>query len=468
MDIHISSFEIERHDISTRMPFKYGIATMTHLPHVFIRIEASFDGETVKGISADHLPPKWFTKEPNKDPLDEIGDMLAVINQAATLSKEIRASSVFSFWHKLYQAQDAWAAENNIPPLLAHFGTSLIERSLIDAFTRFKDQSFKQLLQSNAFGIDWAPLRPELAGLTPKDLLEAQSLSSITIRHTVGLADYLFENDIPAEELLSDGLPQSLEAVIQFYGVTHFKIKINGETESDIQRLISIAALFRSIDLEDFAFTLDGNEQFHEVSSFRKFWDTLQNDEEMRAFFKRLIFVEQPFHRDIALTEPIGTDLRAWNDAPPIIIDESDGSLDSLPKALELGYRGTSHKNCKGVFKGIINRATIVSRNRHLGREHYLMSGEDLANIGPIANHQDLVVQSALGIQSVERNGHHYFKGLSIFNQSIQDNAAECFQKLYTKDKNGYVRLNIQKGELEIEELTNRHFGTDAINLNLL
>jgi hypothetical protein len=87
------------------------------------------------------------------------------------------------------------------------------------------------------------------------------------------------------------------------------------------------------------------------------------------------------------------------------------------------------------------------------------MSGEDLANIGPIANHQDLVVQSALGVESVERNGHHYFKGLSIFNQSIQDNTAESFQKLYTKDKSGYARLYIRDGKLEIEELTSRHFG---------
>ena len=300
---------------------------MTHLPHVFIRIEANFNGHIVKGISADHLPPKWFTKEPDKDPLDEIDDMLAVINQAAAHSKDIRASSVFSFWIKLYQVQDAWAAENGIAPLLAHFGTSLIERALIDAFTRFKDEPFKRLLQTNAFEIDWAGLRAELAGLEPKDLFDAHPLSSITIRHTVGLADYLFENDIPPEDRLSDGLPQSLEAVIQFYGVTHFKIKVNGQTESDIQRLVSIAALFKSLELETFAFTLDGNEQFHEVSAFRAFWGMLQNDPKMRTFFKRLIFVEQPFHRDIALTETIGTDLRAWSDAPPIIIDESDATL---------------------------------------------------------------------------------------------------------------------------------------------
>src|SRR2546425_7628044 len=31
--------------------------------------------------------------------------------------------------------------------------------------------------------------------------------------------------------------------------------------------------------------------------------------------------------------------------------------LESLPDALGLGYAGASHKNCKGIFKGIINRS---------------------------------------------------------------------------------------------------------------
>ena len=42
MEIRLTSFELESHDLSTRMPFKYGIATMTHLPHLFVRIEATF------------------------------------------------------------------------------------------------------------------------------------------------------------------------------------------------------------------------------------------------------------------------------------------------------------------------------------------------------------------------------------------------------------------------------------------
>ncbi len=459
MDIQLKSVDLERHDISTRMPFKYGIATMTHLPHLFLRLTFRFDGAIQKGISADHLPPKWFTKDPKKDPLEEIDDMLRVIQKACELAQGITSGSVFSFWHELYQLQDAWATENRIPPLLAHFGTSLIERALIDAFCRNQGKNFAKLLHENAFGIRWGSIRPELKGKDPRDLL-SPPLETITIRHTVGMADSLTEEEIDEEDLIEDGLPQSLEGCIQFYGVKHFKIKMNGHLRQDIERLNTIEKLFRRLNLEDFAFTLDGNEQFKDVSSFREFWNSLQGNQRMKAFFTNLIFVEQPFHRDQALTQPVGDALKSWKDAPPVIIDESDATLDSTFNALQLGYRGTSHKNCKGVFKGIINRAVINHRNKQAGSNKFLMSGEDLANIGPVANHMDLVVQACLGNGSVERNGHHYFKGLSVFDSSIQENALESFPSLYRKSDD-YVRLNIKNGYLKIGELLETPFGTD-------
>jgi hypothetical protein len=329
----------------------------------------------------------------------------------------------------------------------------------MDAFCRFRSKPFAELLQENAFGIQWDSLRPELAGKEPKDLLPPP-LQSITIRHTVGMADPLTEDEMSEEDRIHDGLPQSLEACIQFYGVTQLKIKVNGQLEQDIERLEAIESLISRLDLQNFAFTLDGNEQFKDVDSFRAFWNALQNSDRMKAFFQHLIFVEQPFHRDLALTDEIGAALKSWDDAPPIIIDESDATLESAPRALELGYSGTSHKNCKGVFKGILNRAMINHRNREAGTEKYLMSGEDLANIGPIANHLDLVVQATLGNESVERNGHHYFKGLSVFDRKIQLNVINSFPGIYA-DEGDYVRLDIRDGRLDVSELLNTPFGTD-------
>ena len=443
------------------MPFKYGIATMTDLPHCFIRIAANIEGADALGISADHLPPKWFTKEPEKDPVDEIDEMFRVIENAGRLSKEIEEDSVFAFWKTLYDRQDAWAKQQNIPPLLAHFGTSLIERALIDAFCRHREQSFHSLLLENAFGIQWDSIRPELAHSSLKDLLPSRPLETLSIRHTVGLGDFIRDSDIPDSERLNDGLPQSLESCIRFYGTTNLKIKVNGEIDSDIERLQAIAKIYSDLGIQDVAFSVDGNEQFKDVASFKAFWETLNADGDSKRFLEGLLFIEQPFHRDVALDDSIGNELKAWTEAPPIIIDESDGEIESMPRALQLGYRGTSHKNCKGVFKGIVNRAHINLLNRNCGEERYLMSGEDLCNIGPIANHQDCLVQASLGNASVERNGHHYFKGISVFDIELQRNAIRSFPRFYTQSDDGYVRLDIRDGKLPTNDLIATPFGTD-------
>jgi len=443
------------------MPFKYGIATMTDLPHCFIRSTANIDGVDSRGISADHLPPKWFTKEPEKDPVDEIDEMLRVIENAGQFATEIEEDSVFAFWKALYDRQDIWAKQLNIPPLLAHFGTSLVERALIEAFCRHREQSFHSLLLENAFGIQWESIRPELAESFPKDLLPSRPLESLSIRHTVGLGDFIRESDIPESERLSDGLPQSLEKCIRFYGTKNLKIKVDGKIDSDIKRLEAIAKVFSDLEIQDFAFSVDGNEQFKDVATFKAFWETLRAESDISDFLKGLLFIEQPFHRDVALDDSIGDALKTWTDAPPIIIDESDGEIESMPRALELGYRGTSHKNCKGIFKGIINRAHINLLNRNCGEERYLMSGEDLCNIGPIANHQDCLVQASLGNATVERNGHHYFKGISVFDFELQRNALNSFPHFYTQTSDGYPRLDIRDGELATGDLLATPFGTD-------
>jgi hypothetical protein len=47
----------------------------------------------------------------------------------------------------------------------------------------------------------------------------------------------------------------------------------------------------------------------------------------------------------------------------PIIIDESDGDLEAFSRALALGYRGVSTKNCKGIMKSFLNRSLVERRN---------------------------------------------------------------------------------------------------------
>src|SRR5207248_6546640 len=141
----------------------------------------------------------------------------------------------------LWDIQDRWGREQGFPPLLTHFGTSLVERALIEAACRKLGKPFHVALRENLFGIRLGEIHAALAGRTVAELLPARPLKLIGVRdnlanalwrdwsiperplthiaprHTIGLLDPLREADIPFEERLDDGLPQSLEESIRSY-----------------------------------------------------------------------------------------------------------------------------------------------------------------------------------------------------------------------------------------------------------
>ena len=458
MPAKITGASIHQIQLKTRMPFKYGIATMTEVPMVFVRIEAEIDGTKTAGIASDLLPPKWFTKVP-EDPLEkEISDMLQVIRKALSQALGQAADSAFDLWKLIYDGQSRWAEANNIPALLAHFGTSLVERALIEATCKAGNKTLGQALLSGSLGFEPGRIHSCLEGQSASSLLPKTPLAKVQARHTVGLGDPLDSNQIDADDRIDDTLPQSLDQCIQAYGLRHFKIKINGDIEWDLDRLKNVAKCIEQHADSDFAFSLDGNEQFQSVTAFRDHWNILNAEPELETFFDQLLFIEQPLHRDVALNESLKSEFDQWPDRPAVIIDESDATLESLSQALAIGYAGTSHKNCKGIFKGIAN-ACLLEHHRRNGTQT-VMSGEDLCNVGPIAVVQDLAVMATLGIESVERNGHHYMAGLSQFPERTREQVLNAHDGLYKTSETGWPTLAICNGEIDLTSVNTQPFGT--------
>ena len=458
MPAKITGASIHQIQLKTRMPFKYGIATMTEVPMVFVRIEAEIDGTKTAGIASDLLPPKWFTKVP-EDPLEkEISDMLQVIRKALGQALGQAADSAFDLWKLIYDGQSRWAEANNIPALLAHFGTSLVERALIEATCKAGNKTLGQALLSGSLGFEPGRIHSCLEGQSASSLLPKTPLAKVQARHTVGLGDPLDSNQIDADDRIDDTLPQSLDQCIQAYGLRHFKIKINGDIEWDLDRLKNVAKCIEQHADSDFAFSLDGNEQFQSVTAFRDHWNILHAEPELETFFDHLLFIEQPLHRDVALNESLKSEFDQWPDRPAVIIDESDATIESLPQALAIGYAGTSHKNCKGIFKGIAN-ACLLEHHRRNGTQT-VMSGEDLCNVGPVAVIQDLAVMATLGIESVERNGHHYMAGLSQFPERTREQVLNAHDGLYKTSETGWPTLAICNGEIDLTSVNTQAFGT--------
>jgi hypothetical protein len=464
MPVAIGNFDLRLFNMQTRMPFRYGIVTATALPHLFVAADCEVDGRRVGGIAADHLPPKWFTKNPTQPFEQELAEMFDVIRAAC--GHAIAAGpcdSPFDLWCATYAAQKQWAARTGYPPLLWAFGISLVERAMIDGFCRGRGIAFSKALRENLLGINLRRYfsefvgRPDLGCDWNAGFLPARPLDSIIARHTVGLIDPLTDAEITPADRLNDGLPQALDHCIRFYGLKHFKIKLAGDVEKDLRRLRDLAGLIETACGGDYAFTLDGNENYREIGPFRMLWEELSKNPALDRFLQRLIFIEQPLHRDVALSDGVRREMLNWASRPPLIIDESDGSPGSLLQALECGYIGTSHKNCKGVFKSIANARLLADLRQKNPNGRYILSGEDLSNVGPVALLEDLAVAANLGIESVERNGHHYFRGISMHDAELQKQVLAAHGDLFTARP--FAAVDVRQGRISTQSVCRNALG---------
>ncbi|MGH7367111.1 MAG: enolase C-terminal domain-like protein [Candidatus Rokuibacteriota bacterium] len=449
-------------NLRTRLPFRYGVVTLTRFPllHLAVDVEAA-DGRRARGFAADNLPPKWFDKDPAKSFRDNVTDQLASIRaaQAAYLDAARTPRPVFNVWQEAYAACARGGPALGLNGLTAAFGSSLFERALADAAGRLSGRDVVGMLRDDVLGI-----RPEAVHreLTRADLLAWASRpapESIAVRHTVGLLDPIVASDVPSDGWLRDGLPQTLEECVRAHGLRHFKLKVGGQVEADVERLTRIAATLDRLIPDPYLATLDGNEQYKTMADFAALVEAIEKTPALARLWGSTAFIEQPLDRAIALDAAATEGLGALGRRVPIIIDESDGDLEAFPRAIELGYRGVSTKNCKGIVKSFLNRSLVERLNA--GRPEparLFMSAEDLTNVPVVPVQQDLATVRALGIAHVERNGHHYVRGLAHCSPRERAAALLYHGDLYAGDES-HAWLRIESGRLRVGSLATPGYG---------
>jgi len=448
-------------NLRTRLPFRYGAVTLTRFPllHLALDVEAA-DGRRARGFAADNLPPKWFDKDPARTFRDNVEDLLRAIAGAerAYLDTGRTPRPVFDLWRDAYGECARRAPELRVNGLTAAFGSSLFERALADAAGRLAGLDVIALLREDVLG-----LRPDAVhpGLTRAHLLAwagRPPADRIAVRHTVGLLDPIVAADVPADGWLGDGLPQTLEECVAAHGLRHFKLKVGGRVDADVERLRRIAAVLDRIG-EPYLVTLDGNEQYKAMADFAALVEAVRAEPALARLWRSTAFIEQPLDRAIALDASAAAGLERLGHAVPIIIDESDGDLQAFPRAIALGYRGVSTKNCKGIVKSFLNRTLIERENaqRPAGARLF-MSAEDLTNVPVVPLQQDLATVRALGIAHVERNGHHYVRGLAHCSARERAAALRHHGDLYAGDERE-AWLRIERGSVRVGSLAGPGYG---------
>jgi hypothetical protein len=337
----------------------------------------------------------------------------------------------------------------------------MLERAVIDGLGRALGKSLFQMVADNDLGIDLGALSPELSGLELRKMLPNSPLQRVAARHTVGLADPITSADVGPGETVDDGLPETLEDYLAEDGLRYLKIKVSGDLDQDLDWLGRIANLLYREDRR-FGISLDGNEQYREIERFSALVAKLAEEPALQPLYRDTLFIEQPLERGVALDPANAPELKRLSAVKPVIIDEADGWVGAFREATALGYRGTSHKNCKGVYKSLHNLAWAKSYNARVGRDELFMSAEDLSNLPVVALQADLASVAMLGIGHVERNGHHYFRGLGHLSEAEKRAALEQHPDLYERRGNE-VFLRIDEGELACASIQTPGMGFGAL-----
>jgi len=411
----IRAIDFYERDVRLRMPFRFGVVTLTEAPQAFVRVKIVLaDKKSSEGAAAELLAPKWFDKNPaltNEDNFEQLRQSMRAA-RAAYLSDK---------------PHTAYGHSRPTVGLVENYGPALIDRALLDALCRALGISFYEAIRTNVVGLD----------LPPRFLESLRPREAIAARHTVGLVD-----PITGSGKLNDGLPETLEEVIERYGHRWFKLKVGGDAKADVERLSAIAAVLDRIP-EPYRASFDGNEQYEDVDGVLELWNRIKHEARLKRLAQSVVFIEQPIKRQKALA----ADISALAREKPVIIDESDDSLDAFPRAKALGYQGVSSKTCKGIYKSLINAARCAEWG-----EGYFMSGEDLTVQAGLALQQDLALVALLGLTHVERNGHHYVNGMAGLPADEQQQFLKGHEDLY-EHSHGAVRLRLKGGMIQMKSL---------------
>ena len=437
VNLRIHEVQLFQRHVTLRLPFRFGAATVTQCPQAFVRVRGEVDGRSFEGASAELMVPKWFDKSPaltHEQNFEQLRESLRNAREALLATRE--AMSPHALSQVAGETAIAVSVARGLPRLAAQFGPALLDKAVADAALRATGLSWVDGLRAGVLGDPWSTR------------LELVRPTHVVLRHTVGLADRLTADDAGTDP--QDGLPATLEAAIERHGLHHFKLKLGGRIEADLERLTRIAEVLRRAS-GDWHVTLDGNETFSDAASLGRFWQALQASPALTDLLQRTLLLEQPLARAVALRESIAS----LGIGVPVILDESDDHLTALDEGLALGYRGISSKACKGIYRSLRNAHRIAQDPR------LLLSGEDLTCQAGLAVQQDTLLAASLGVRHIERNGHHYVDGFGTAPAAEAQGFAEAHPSLY-ETASGRPHLAVRHGRLDLISLHVTGFASAA------
>jgi len=249
-DVRVVQAVAETERFAYRTPIKFGgrVVTDAVLLHVAVDV-VTRDGRQGRGFGSVPVGNVWAwpsQKVPGESTLQAmIGLGQRLVREAAGYPEYGHPLEITHELSQGYQpaadavARDAGLAES-IPRLAQLVAASPLEAAIHDAYGKTLGRNSYNLLGPEFVNCDLsAYLGPEFRG----EYLDAYTLrqpkATMPLYHLVGALDPLTDGDLA--QRINDGLPETLPEWIAADGLTHLKIKLNGDNLAwDVDRVVAI------------------------------------------------------------------------------------------------------------------------------------------------------------------------------------------------------------------------------------
>jgi len=412
-DIRIEAVRIAFETFGYRSPFKFGGRVSMGVTLLKVECEvATAGGRSGKGFGCMTLGNTWAFPSAQLSSDSTLAIMKTLAERFAAACGRFR-----EFGHPIdlgvaleaqFQAEaNELAREQSlaepIPKMALLVTGSPFDAAIHDAFGKVHGLNCYHTYGRDFLSRDLGDyLGADYAGLWLEDFISTQPADRLPVYHMVGALDPLTDGEI--KQPIGDGLPETLPQWIDFNGLTHFKIKLNGDDLAwDIERVVAIDRVVNACAGRPGAkngpirYSLDCNERCTDVQYLIAMLSKLR--EITPVGFDRVQYVEQPTSRDL-LARPENRMHEAAK-LRPVVIDESLTDLDSLLLAGEMGYTGAALKACKGHSQSLLLAAAAQTMKLFLCVQDLTCPGAALIQSAGLAAHVP-------GIAGIEANSRQY------------------------------------------------------------
>jgi L-alanine-DL-glutamate epimerase-like enolase superfamily enzyme len=409
-DLRILAVETKTEYYPYRSPMKFGgrVVDSVALVHTIVDVETR-DGKRGRGFGSMTMGNVWAWPGsiPAPDTERALVEFAQRANSAAAKCTEI--AHPLDLTHVLAQQYETIAADvvrdlklpEPMPKLAQMVAASPLEAAIHDAQGRTLGANSYDLLGPEFVDRDLSHyLTPDFRGEFLDRYTLRQPKARMPLYHLVGALDPLTDADVTTR--LDDGLPNTLGEWITYNGLTHLKIKLNGDDAKwDVERVVGIERVAVSAQsargCTTWSYSLDFNERCANVQYILDFLAQLK--ERSPAAFDRVQYIEQPTHRNLRAHPE--NKMHAAAKIKPVVIDESLVDLDSFFLCREQGYSGIALKACKGQTEALLMGAAAQKFGMFL-------CVQDLTCVGASFLHSASLSARIPTVAAIEGNGRQY------------------------------------------------------------